>query len=231
MRKRLLRRASKSLATTLGPWLLRLLAATWRVRRLGADRTVDSDRELVYGVWHESIPAGVALNRDRSLTVLISSHHDGEVITRIVRSFGFRPARGSSSRGGSRALREMLRAAGESRGLVVTPDGPRGPAHQIAPGLLYLAGVTGRPVVATGFAATRAWRARSWDRMIIPKPFAKVVLCFGDDLGVPREALRDDVLLEQSLQQLQQRFAAAHQSAADTLREWSGRADVVGGPA
>ncbi|MBC8328083.1 MAG: lysophospholipid acyltransferase family protein, partial [Planctomycetes bacterium] len=214
LRKRILRRSGMVFASTVGPWLLRVLARTWRVRRIGAADTVDSRRPLTYGLWHESIPAGAALHRRRDLTVMISSHHDGELITRIVESLGFRTVRGSSTRGGSRALRQMLKAAKDAEGLVVTPDGPRGPAHSIASGVLFVAAATGRPLVATGFAASRAWRAGSWDRMIIPKPFSKVVVGYAGDLEVPRAAIRDQALLEVHRGRFARRFADAHATAA-----------------
>lgn len=229
--KRISRKLSLGLAVTLGPWLLRGLAATWRVRRLGAAESLDSGRPLCFGLWHESIPAGVALHRHRGLTVMISSHHDGELITRIVERLGYRTARGSSTRGGLRALREMLRAAKDAAGLVLTPDGPRGPAHGVADGVLFLAASTGRPVVATGFAASRAWRAGSWDRMMLPKPFARVVVAYDDDLLVPRGALRDDARMEEARASLVERFGAAHRRAAEELQQWTGKPGVVGGAA
>ncbi len=231
LRKRLLRRSSSAFARAFGPLLLRALARTWRVRRLGAEQSIDSDRSLTFGLWHENIPTGVALHRRRSLTVMISSHRDGELITRIVERLGFRTARGSSSRGGSQALREMLRSAKETRGLVVTPDGPRGPAYSIAPGVLFVAGATGRPLIATGFAASRAWRAGSWDRMILPKPFSKVVIAYAEDLEVPRQAMRDESAQAEYLSQLTERFAAAHAAAAAELQRWTGAPGCVGGPA
>lgn len=223
-RKRLARRVSAWLAGTVGPWLFRALAATWRVRRIGAARTVDSGRALAYALWHENIPTGVGLHRGHGLTVMISSHHDGELITRVVEGLGYRTARGSTTREGTRALREMLRAAADASGLVVTPDGPRGPAHSIAPGALFLAGATGRPLVATGFAAARVWRVGSWDRMIFPKPFTRVVIAFAEDLEVPRSAVRDEALLESCRLALAARFEEAHRLAAAELARWRGGA-------
>ncbi|RMH05003.1 MAG: DUF374 domain-containing protein [Planctomycetota bacterium] len=229
LRKRILRRVSAALAGGLGPWFLRALSATWRVRRVGAEETIESGRPLTYGLWHESIPAGVALHRRYGLTVMISSHHDGELITRIVERLGFRTARGSSTRGGSRALREMLAASRHSNGLVLTPDGPRGPAHSIAPGVFFVAGATGRPLVATGFAASRAWRARSWDRMMLPKPFARVVVAYAEPIPVSRAAAREEELLAPLRERLAAAFDSAHAAAAATLQRWTGRPGVVGG--
>lgn len=210
-------------ASALGPPIFRAWAWSWRVRRIGAERSIDSGRAYAYALWHESIPAGVALHSRYRFTVMISRHHDGELITRLAEGLGYSTARGSSTRGGFRALREMRRAAADSPGLVLTPDGPQGPAHEVAPGAVYLAAVTGRPMVPVGFAARRVWRSGSWDRMVFPKPFTRVVVVYEDPIPVPRQALRDP----RELERYRARFAAAlhtaHRRAAEALAEDSPR--------
>lgn len=218
--RRLLRRLGPPLATGLGPTLLRALAATWRVRRVGReywDEAFRQGQQPVFALWHRDIPAGVVLHRHKPLTVLISRHRDGEIITRIVERLGYRTARGSTYDGAAAGLRAMLRAAREPQALVVTPDGPRGPALEVAPGILYLAAATGRPLMAAGFAADRAWRARSWDRMVLPKPFARVVVVFSPPFPVPREARREGPAQDRAREELAARLEAAAAEAARIL--------------
>lgn len=225
--KRARRRALVALAAALGPPLLRLLAATWRVRRVGMqhwDEAARAGRPPVFSLWHENIPTGAALFGRSSLTVLISRHHDGEVITRVARRLGFHAARGSTYHGGVAALREMLREAETERGLVVTPDGPRGPRRSVAAGALFLAASARRPLVASGFAASRAWRARSWDRMMIPKPFARVVVALAPGFAVLAGEVRAPDSLEQARARLVQHMEAAQRAAEDALAHWKRRA-------
>lgn len=142
--------------------------------------------------------------------VLASLHRDGELVARFVRSFGFEAVRGSSTRGGSGGLRHLARLLREGAEVAMIPDGPRGPRGVAQPGVIALARFTGCPIVPLSFSATRAWRLRSWDEFLIPKPFSKAVVCFGPPMTVPpaidrsrQELLRGE--LEQSLGTLTQR--------------------------
>ena len=217
--KRGKRRITRGLASTLVPLVYRLVALTWRYRVIDPVPE-EQERSTVFGMWHESIPAGAYLHRKRGHTVMISTHHDGEIITRLVEQLGYQTARGSSSRGGLAAVRAMLRDAREARGLVMTPDGPRGPARSVAPGSAYLAAATGRSLVAVGFAVSRAWRAASWDRMIFPKPFARIVAVFASPLPVERSAARDEAGLDAAGRALEGRFEEAHDRAERELERW-----------
>lgn len=182
-----------------GPPLLRLLARTWKVQvefyeNWEAGRR--DGKDPLFAFWHENIPSGAILHRNRQIIVMISQHRDGELIARIVEKLGFRTRRGSTTTRGSQALREMLRDARSKSGLAITPDGPRGPAYSVAPGVLFLAAMSGRPIISVQFASSSCWRAGSWDRMIIPKPFAHVVVAYGAGLEVPRGVLRDSLQLQ-----------------------------------
>jgi len=214
------RRIQMFLMERLGPGFFRLLSATWRVQRGGVEHGIENAKPVAYAVWHESIPAGLTLHRNRDFCVMISHHHDGELVERVARRYGFRTARGSSTRGGFGAMRQMLRDAKDAPGLVVTPDGPQGPAHKIAPGLLWIAGVTGRPMVALGFAASRAWRAKkSWDNMIVPLPWARVTVVYSSPVTIPRNVLEDKEVTERVVSELQDAFQAAHGRAKAMLSE------------
>ena len=219
-RKRWKRRVETWLARTLGPPLLRLLARTWKVERVGLEHreaaTVDGARP-VFSLWHESVLAAIGTHQHYGIRVMVSRHHDGEVISGIVGKLGFRTVRGSSSRGGGVALREMIRAARDPDGFALTPDGPRGPAHRVAPGVLYLAAAVRRPLIATAFSADRAWRGKSWDRMLLPKPFARVVVCYGPPMELPREVMRDEALLAAHAERLEEAMAVAVRGAEGAL--------------
>jgi len=182
------------LAVTLGGLLIRLLGSTWRVRRQGAeefdDRLSRSDAFII-AFWHGEILPVAWIHRRRGIAPLISRHADGEVIARIVEGLGYRTARGSTSRGGVRALLEMAHMLEEGITVGFTPDGPRGPRHVFAPGALILAQRTGRPVIMLGATASRAWRLGSWDRHLVPKPFATVTIRYSAPQWVQVPAARD----------------------------------------
>lgn len=126
------------------------------------------------------------LHRSQRIAVLISTHGDGELIAQTVDRLGFRSVRGSSTRGGARAVLEMHRHCGD-RPWAITPDGPRGPAFSVAPGVLALAARSGRPIVPVGYAARRAKYLKSWDQFAIPWPFTKVAVRFGEPIRVGKQ--------------------------------------------
>jgi lysophospholipid acyltransferase (LPLAT)-like uncharacterized protein len=177
-----------ALAVGLGRLAVRALGATWRVRH--EPRTAKGP--VVYTLWHGELLPMLWAHRREGIVVLISTHADGEIIARIAESLGYGTARGSTSRGATRALVELSRAIESGRNVAVTPDGPRGPRHAFAPGALVVAQRTGAPVVCARAQASRAWHLRSWDRFVIPKPFSRVTVRYGApqrvDGASPREA-------------------------------------------
>jgi hypothetical protein len=177
-------------------WLVRLLGATWRVERVGVDerdaRFARGER-CVFAFWHARLLPLVFTHRRRGIAVLISRHRDGELVARLIERFGFVTARGSSTRGGEGGAREMLRLAERGHLLGISPDGPRGPAEILKPGIVYLASRTGFPVIPVAAAASRSWRLASWDGFRIPWPFARVVVAYGTPIAVPSGLTEDDV--------------------------------------
>lgn len=165
-------------ATRAGSVLLKALAATWRMEVRGKEallaRHARGERAIIL-LWHGQMLAGTVAHR-LPTRVLISEHRDGEIIARVVAHFGLGAVRGSSSRGGARALLEAAAVLKGGTDVAITPDGPRGPYRTFAAGALALAHRTGVPLVAIVTHADRAWRLRSWDRFEIPKPFARVVV-------------------------------------------------------
>jgi lysophospholipid acyltransferase (LPLAT)-like uncharacterized protein len=174
-------------AARAGSLLIRALANTWRIRIVNADahRTLQKQGQpVIYTFWHGMMLPLLWQHRNQSVAIVISEHQDGEIIARIAHSLGYRSVRGSSSRGGSRALLGSARELDEGHDVAFTPDGPRGPFETFAPGALVVAQRTGAPIVLITVNAHRAWRMSSWDRFLIPKPFAHVTILYSDPLRV-----------------------------------------------
>jgi lysophospholipid acyltransferase (LPLAT)-like uncharacterized protein len=165
-----------------GVVVLRLLASTWRMRTFGGEviRGFRAAKQpVVFTLWHGQMLPLLWQHRAEGVAVLISEHRDGEIIAGAASALGFRTVRGSTSRGADRALVGLVRELRAGHDVAVTPDGPRGPAGQFAPGALVAAQRAGAPIVSVAAAATWAWRLRSWDGFIIPKPFARVTVAYG----------------------------------------------------
>jgi lysophospholipid acyltransferase (LPLAT)-like uncharacterized protein len=172
--------------------LIRLWMSTLRCRFFFADgisHPADFRKNrFIYAFWHESILFPAAFST--RIRILISRHADGEFIAQVCRFMGLQVARGSSTRGGSAALLELVRFSRRTH-LAVTPDGPRGPRRRVQPGVIYLASLTGLPIVGFGVGYSQAWRARSWDQFAVPKPWSKAACVVAPALHVPPRLDRD----------------------------------------
>ena len=180
-------RIKASLIAVFAAPLISLLCRTYRWKVEGAehyDAVVASGRQPILALWHGRILPGLHYFRHRGVVVITSQNFDGEWIARILSRFGFDTARGSTSRGGVRALVQLRRAMAAGRPAAFTVDGPRGPARVVQPGVAFLAGITGNPVLPYHIEANRHWTMRSWDRTQIPKPFSKVALVIGSPIRV-----------------------------------------------
>lgn len=155
----------------------------------------------IWCLWHRClIPCLCYFRRDFISTVLISRSFDGELVARTIERLGYRTARGSSSRQGASGLLALAKAAEENRPLVFTADGPRGPVYRAKPGAAKLAQITGREIGVFYALPEKAWRLRSWDGFLIPKPFSRVVVSYARRVPAPAgaqpealEAVRLDV--------------------------------------
>jgi lysophospholipid acyltransferase (LPLAT)-like uncharacterized protein len=179
----------------LGVWLIRALAVTWRMETVNGGPLAAARRErrpVLFTLWHGELLPLLWHQRGENVAIVISEHRDGEIIARIAESLGYSTVRGSSSRGGSRALIGLMRELDAGRDGAITPDGPRGPARVFAPGAAVAAQRTGALIAPIRAQASRAWRLNSWDRFLIPKPFARVRVSFGPltavEAATPREA-------------------------------------------
>jgi len=188
----------------------------WRTDGLEhLDTILRSGRQPVMAFWHGRILSATYFFRRRGIVVITSENFDGEWIAGIIERFGYGTARGSTSRGGRKALLQLTRdmAAGRPAGFSV--DGPRGPARIAQPGAVWLAQATGNPVLPFHLEADRYWSIRSWDRTQIPKPFATVALAIGEPFDVP--AVADDGAIEEARMKLQERLQALEQRALSML--------------
>ena len=177
-------------------WLLLVvLGATLRLRWTGGSRfheIVRERRPVILAVWHHQLFLASWLiwhegvRRGLPVAVLISRSRDGTLGTEVGRLLGADVARGSTSRGGGPALRQLVRMLESGRTVLVIPDGPRGPARELKPGIVALAELGGVPVVPLGMGVDRGWRLRSWDRMIVPKPFSRLRVHVGEPLAMSR---------------------------------------------
>ena len=161
---------------------------TWKVE--GAehyDAIIKSGRQPILACWHGRILTGLYYFRHRGIVALASQNFDGEWIARILERFGYTTARGSTSRGGARALVQLRRELAAGHGVAFTVDGPRGPARVAQAGAAWLAGATGQPILPFHLEADRFWTTRSWDRAQVPKPFSTVAVVLGEPIEVSGE--------------------------------------------
>jgi lysophospholipid acyltransferase (LPLAT)-like uncharacterized protein len=222
------RRAARALATSppalaLGRGLVRALGASLRVREVrspGLEALWRTGQPAIYAVWHGRILMLPYLyGRRRRVHVLASRSRDGEILSRFVQGFGVAVVRGSSSRGGGRALLTLARLVRAERAeVLVVPDGPRGPRHVAQPGAVLLAKLTRAPVVPVGFGAWPRTVLRTWDAFLVPHPLARAVVVFGEPVAVPPDAGR--ALVDQKRRELE---AALTEATARADRAARGR--------
>ncbi len=181
----------QGLAAGLGGAALDALMRTTSVRTEGEENFRQfwrREQPVVFTLWHGRLLPCTYHHRHQGVVTLISQHRDGEYITRVVKKWGYTAVRGSSSRGGLDALRELVRHLRAGRSLAMTPDGPRGPREKMKPGPLLAAQLTGAPIVPVVSGASRASFFGGWDRFMIPHPFARLQIAYGEPLHVPRRA-------------------------------------------
>jgi lysophospholipid acyltransferase (LPLAT)-like uncharacterized protein len=165
--------------------VVRTLYATMRIRVIGGEASRlfhDRGEGVIVVFWHSRLLMTPFAYKGRDLNVLISSHGDGEMMADVAKRFGFSLVRGSSSKGGTEAFREMVRLGRRNSDMALTPDGPRGPAEVLKPGVAQVARITGRPILPLSFASSRSRRFNSWDRFLLPYPFSRGVFVWGEPL-------------------------------------------------
>lgn len=206
-------RLALALITAAGWLLVRLIGPTLRYRVSIEEGGPASPWicPAVYVFWHRCVIPALYWYRGKDIAVMTSSSFDGEYIARIIEHFGYRAVRGSSTRGGVRALLGMHTEIEEGRAVAFTIDGPRGPLYVAKPGPVLLARNVKLPVIAFHCAVERAWTLNSWDRFLIPKPFSRVVLRVSQPVDVPPEA--EGAALDSYHQQMQAALDRAREAA------------------
>jgi lysophospholipid acyltransferase (LPLAT)-like uncharacterized protein len=199
------KRLQAKLIAAIGYPLISALGSTLRWRTEGLEyleAVAQSGRQPVMAFWHGRILSATYFFRRRDIVVITSENFDGEWIAGIIERFGYGTARGSTSRGGKKALLQLTREIAHGKAAGFSVDGPRGPARVAQPGAVWLAQTTGNPVLPFHLEADRYWSLRSWDRTQIPKPFATVALAVGEPFSVPG----GDAEIEQARRRLEERL-------------------------
>jgi lysophospholipid acyltransferase (LPLAT)-like uncharacterized protein len=148
-------------------------------------------RRFIAAFWHSRILMFSYLYKGWNAAILVSRSKDGEFIARLIQKQGHEPIRGSSSRGGLRALSTLIRNLKEKdRTAVIIPDGPQGPRFKVQPGVIMLAKKTGYPIIPVSYSAEKAKIFSSWDRFVLPYPFTRCRVIFGEPVYVPQKADR-----------------------------------------
>ena len=207
----------KKLVAWLGPGL-----AYWTIKILGQTMWFEEiNPEIPRSFWERGIPAIGAfwhgrlllmplIYKGKSLSFLVSPHRDGQVVGKALERFGFHAILGSTTRKGFSAFKKMVKAHQNGSDLALTPDGPRGPRHQVQTGVVELARLTGRPVVPLSFSASKKKVFKTWDRFLLPYPFSKGVFIWGEPIYVDPNGDRAHleerrILLEKRLNELTER--------------------------
>jgi lysophospholipid acyltransferase (LPLAT)-like uncharacterized protein len=189
----------------------KIVNLTYRVKLFDAEKEckiLDNGGGLIYSSWHQRFFPGISFfSKRKPIAIIVSRSRDGTFISRILELLGWYAVRGSSSRGGSGALRKVKRLALSGYRIGHIVDGPKGPSGVVKTGLLKIAQFAGIPIVPTIISAQKKWVFNSWDRFMIPKPFSRVIIRFGDPIYVAPHLGEDELekrrlFVEQRLREL-----------------------------
>ncbi len=211
--KKFIKSLTLAIVPALAYWVIKLLSGTMRIEMVNGqmqDHYLRKGRPLIFTFWHGRLLMMPTAYRGKRVAIPISLHQDGELISRTVKYFGFRSIRGSTTRGGFSAMREMLKVSEEGYDIAITPDGPRGPRYRVQNGIIELARLTGMTIIPVSFNASRRKVFRSWDRFMLPYPCSRGVFVFGEPLLVPRQMSKGvfeqtRLLLERRLREITDR--------------------------
>ena len=178
------------LATRLGWLVLIALGKLTRIQFHGREHyeSLRATRQpFIYAIWHGKIMIPIFVHRYEGICGMVSEHNDGEMIAQTLHRLGYTTVRGSSTRGGKRAMLAMIRVLQNGGVGAIMPDGPRGPRHVFKAGLLAIAQRGRAAILPMTFASSRAWCFKSWDQFTLPKPFSKTIALYGEPIFVPQE--------------------------------------------
>lgn len=215
------KRFEAKLIPVLTPPLVTLLCKSLQYRVIGREQLekYQGKTGFIINTWHGQQMVGYYFFKNYGLYILSSMHRDGDYSSNIMRRFGWNIIRGSSFKGAVSGLLGLLRVIRQGNGVVLTPDGPRGPLYHIEPGGIFLAQKSGAPLIPLAFVFDRQWvSAKSWDQYTVPKPFARCVAYFGEPLFVT-EKLTDE-RLEIEKERLQAAIHDANRRGEEVLKQW-----------
>ncbi len=201
----------------LGGWVVYLTTRLWmstlRYRGYLPDTSLDAvvadpdpqhPQRRIYLFWHEYILFPFYLRGHCHLTMLLSQHDDATMLFHAARLMGFGVVRGSSKRGASKALLEMMDVSKQKEHLTLTPDGPRGPRRTMAPGAIFLASQLQMPIILMGFGYNRPYRFGSWDKFALPRLFSRGRVIVSEEIFIPPHLTKEEI--EQWRQKLEQQL-------------------------
>lgn len=184
-------RTSPRVIRIIAPVLTDPLARSWRFHLRNHERwqrLVDSRKPFIFLLWHEVLLPLLWQHRRQQIAIMVSQAREGQYLSDFARRIGYHLLPGSSTRGGARALLGAIRALDDGCTIAITPDGPRGPARDVKPGVVRAAQRAGVMILPLHAVARSAWRFGSWDRMMLPKPFARIDVAYGEPFAVSQGA-------------------------------------------
>ena len=186
----------------IGLFIVKIISSTYRIRVINPEIERDILKRghiPIYASWHQRFFPGITLLASRKpVSIVISQSKDGELISKIVNMLGVYPVRGSSSKGGRQALREIKKLIHEGYKVAHIVDGPTGPLGVVKPGLLVIARASGIPILPSIISAEKKWVFNSWDRFMVPKPFSRIIIRFVDEIYIPRKMRGSDFEIKRS---------------------------------
>jgi len=184
-----------SIIPPFGSLFIRFIGRTTRWEKINFEKVIEyknSKQPVIFAFWHGRLLMIPYLCVGKNPHVLISQHRDGELITRIIRSFGVKAIRGSTTRGGKEGFKRIAKVLQNGSDVVIAPDGPRGPAYKVQPGIIRLASITGYPILPIAYSTSRHKKLKSWDEFMLPLPFGKGAFVAGKELFVPPKATKEE---------------------------------------
>lgn len=197
----------------LGAAFIYLLGKTVRIKLINFDHHRDikaCGKRVIYAFWHNTLLYFAYFFRRRHIYTLSSQSRDGEYMVRSLRNLGYDSVRGSSSRGAVKSLVEIKQKLDKGYDVGFTPDGPTGPLYSTKPGIIWTAKASGQPILPMVCNFKKKWILKSWDKFMIPKPFTRGIILFGEPIVVPRSTKKEEFqeyqdLLKERLDQLRDR--------------------------
>ena len=192
LKEKLLHKAGKVLLVTLVNVLCKTLRTEYK-NYAHVEKLIESDKKFVAAFWHGTMLVSWYVFRNRKFAALVSKSKDGELLTKVLKSWNYEVVRGSSHDGGKQAFETIVAKASANQSVAITPDGPTGPPKKMKAGAVVAAKKSGLPLILVAIENTNAYKLKSWDKFEIPKPFSKVICYFSDPVYIRKDMERDEV--------------------------------------